>query len=87
MWPHRNGAPVRLAAAFSQVADEFFARIELSARRLAAIEVAHQTDAERDVVQVIAVHVAAVDLTAPAIPYFDLAVTARCSVADHEMIG
>src|SRR4030095_17178253 len=31
-------------------------------------------------------HVAAVDLTAPAIADFDLAISRRCAVADHKMI-
>src|SRR5439155_9425587 len=58
----------------------------LCARRLVAVEVAYQTNAERDVVQIIAVHVAAVDLTAPAVADFDLAISRRCAVANHKMI-
>mgnify|MGYP003694654663 CR=1 FL=1 len=45
------------------------------ARRLATIEIADQTNAERYVVQIIAVHVPAVDLAAPAIAHFNLAVS------------
>jgi hypothetical protein len=86
MWLHRNGAPGSLAATFSQVADEFFARVELRARWLVAIKIAYQTNAERNVVQIIAVHVAAVDLTPPAVAYFNLAVARRSAVADHKMI-
>jgi hypothetical protein len=41
---------------------------------LVAIEVAHKTNPERDIVQIIAMHVTAIDLTAPAIAYLDLAV-------------
>src|SRR5437660_8482796 len=74
MRPHRDLSPVDLAATFSQVADEFFARIELRARWLVAIEIADQTNAERNIVQIIAVHVAGVDLASPAIAYFDLTV-------------
>ena len=86
MRPHRDLSSVDLAATFSQVADEFFARIELRARWLVAIEIADQTNAERNIVQVIAVHVAAIDLASPAIAYFDLTVAGRSSVADHEMV-
>ena len=86
MRPHRDLSPVDLAATFSQVADQFFARIELHARWLVAIEIADQTNAERNIVQIIAVHVAAVDLTSPAIAYFDLTVAGGSSVADHEMV-
>ena len=87
MWPHWDVAPVDLAAAFSKVANEFFARFELRACWLVAIEVSNQTNAERNVVQVIAVHMAAVDLAPPAIAHFDLAVARGRSVADHEMVG
>ncbi len=52
-----------------------------------AIEIADQTNPERDVVQVVAVDVAAVDLSPPTVPYFDLAVAGRSSVANHEMIS
>ena len=86
MRPHRDLSPVDLAATFSQVADEFFARIELRSRWLVAIEIADQTNAQRNIVQIIAVHVAAVDLTSPAIAYFDLTVAGGSSVADHEMV-
>ena len=87
MWPHRDVASVGLAATFAQVTDEFFARVELRARRLVAIKIAYQTNAQRNVVQIIAVHVAAVDLASPAIAYFDLTVAGGSSVADHEMIS
>jgi hypothetical protein len=86
MRPHGYLAPVGLAATFSQVADEFFARIELRTRWLRAIKIAYQTDAERDVVQIIAVHMAAVNLTPPAIADFDLAIASGRSVADHEVV-
>src|SRR5438094_8775861 len=86
MRPHGDLSSVDLAATFSQVADEFFARIELRSRWLVAIEIADQTNAERNIVQIIAVNVAAVDLAPPAIAYFDLTVTGRSSVADHEMV-
>ena len=86
MWLHRNGAPLGLAATVAQVTNEFFARVELRARGLVAIKIAYQTDAERNVVQIIAVHVAAVDLTSPTIAHFDLAVAGGCSVANHEVV-
>ena len=74
MWLHRNGASAGAATALPQIADQFFTRVELCARRLVSIKIAYQTNAERDVIQIIAVHVAAVDLTPPAVADFDLAV-------------
>ena len=71
---HRYRTSLGFAAAIPQIANEFLTRIELCARRLVSIEIAHETNAERDVVQIIAVHVAAIDLASPAIADFDLAV-------------
>jgi hypothetical protein len=87
MWSHNDIVSGGLAAALPQVTDQFFARFELCPRGLVAIEIAHQTDAERDVVQVIAVDMAAVDLAAPTVSDFDLAVAGRCPVANHEVIS
>ena len=54
---------------------------------MVAIEIAHQTDTERDIVQVIAVDVAAVDLATPAVSHFNLAVAGRSPIANHEVIS
>ena len=71
---HNGVMRIDFPATLTQIADQFFARFQLRARRLIAIEIADETNAERDVVQVIAVHVAAVDLAPPAIADFDFAV-------------
>ena len=84
---HRYRTSLGFAAAISQVTDEFLTCVELRACRLIAVEIPYETNAERNIVQIIAVHMAPVDLTAPAIAHFDLAVARGCSVADHEMIG
>ena len=84
---YRNVASSGAAAPFAQITDEFVARVELCARWLIAVKVAYQTNAERNVVQIIAVHVAAVDLSPPAVAHFDLAVAGGSAVADHEMVG
>ena len=54
---------------------------------MVAVEIADQTNPERDVVQIIAVDVSAVDLPPPTVAHFDLTVTGRSSVADDEMIS
>ena len=86
MWPHNDLVTGSLAAALPQVADQLFARFKLCTGRLVAIEIAYQTNAQRNIVQIIAVNVAAVDLTPPTIAYFNLAVACGCSVADHEVV-
>jgi hypothetical protein len=75
------------AAALPEVTNQLFATIKLGARRLVAIKIADQTNSERDIVEIIAMNVAAIDLTPPTIAHFDLAVPGGSSVADHEMVG
>ncbi len=86
MWFHDRVVIVDFAASLPQVTNQLLARVELRASRLVAIEVTDQTNPERDVVEIVAVHVAAVDLTPPAVTHFDLTIAGRCAVADHEMI-
>ena len=87
MRPHRDIASVDFAAAFSQVTDEFFACVELRPRWLIAIKIAYQANAERNVIQIIAMHMTAIDLASPAIAHFDLPVTRRCPISNDEVIG
>ena len=87
MWPHNDIVTGSLAAALPQVADQLFARFKLCTGWLVAIEIAYQTDSERHVVQVIAVDMAAVDLTAPAVADFNLAVAGRSAIANDEVIS
>ena len=82
MRPHRQGS-----AALPQIPNQLVARFELGARRLVAIEIAHQANTEPDVVHVIAVNMAAINLPAPAIANLDLSVPRRRPVSDHEMVG
>ena len=84
---HDRVVIVDFAAPLPQVTNQFLARVKLRASRLVAIEVTDQTNPERDVVEIVAVHVTAVDLTPPAVAHFDLTIAGRCSVADHEMIS
>lgn len=87
MWPHRDFASVRLAAALPEIANQFLARVELRACWLITIKIAHQANTQGDIVQIIAVHVTAVDLTSPPVAHFDLTVACRRSVTNHEMVS
>ena len=75
MWTHHQGMAIAFPTTLLQIPNQFLARFELRERWLIAIEVAHEANTERDVVQIIAVNVAAVNLTPPAIPDFDLAIS------------
>ena len=83
---HNRIMVAHLSAALPQITNQLLATIKLCARRLITIEIADQTNPERNVVQIIAVHVTAVDLSPPAIPYFDLAIAGGSSVADNKMV-
>ena len=74
VWLHWYRASLGFAAAVSQKANEFLTCVELCPRRLVSIEIAYETNAKRDVVQIIAVDVTAVYLASPSIADFDLAV-------------
>ena len=84
---HNRIVIVDLAAALPEITDQFFAALELRARRLVAIEIADQTNSERDVVQIIAVDVATIDLPPPTVAHLVLAVAGGSSVTDHKMIS
>lgn len=87
MRPNRNRPSIRFAAALAQITNQLFTRIELSASWLVTVEVAHQTNSERDVVQEIAMNMAAINLASPPIANLDFAVTGRTAVPDHKMVG
>ena len=78
---------IDLSAALSQIADQFFTGLQLPACWLIPVEVADQTNAKSDVIQVIAVDVTAIDLATPAIANFDFAVSSGGSISDNEMIS
>src|SRR5437764_13819375 len=87
MRAHGHLRAVGFAAASAQIADQFFARFKLRARGLVAVEIADETNAEPDVVHVIAVHMAATELVHPAIADLDLTVARGGAVADGEVVS
>ena len=74
-------------ATLAEIPDELFAAIELGPGWLVAIEISHQTNSQSNVVQIIAVNVAAIDLPSPTVPHFNLTVPGGCAVADYEMVS
>ena len=51
------------------------------------IEIAYETNAQSDVVQVIARNMTAIDLPSPAVADFDLSIPRGISIADDEVVG
>lgn len=74
-------------ATLPQISNQLFATIKLRARRLVAIEIADQTNPKRDIVQIITVDVATINLAPPPVAHFDLTITGRSAVADDEMVS
>ena len=78
---------IDFANALTQVADELVQGVELFLSGLFLIEVADEADAEGDVVEVVAVDMAAIDLAGPSAANFDFSVARGGAVADHKLIG
>ena len=87
MRAYNDIVPVDFTATFPEVIDQLFARAELARRRLVPVKIADETDAERDIVQVIAMHMAALKLASPPVSHLDLSVPARSTVANDKMVG
>lgn len=78
---------VHLSHASSQVADQFIQSFVLCFCWQIAIKVAYKANADRNIVQIVAVYVAAVNLTIPTVPNFDLTVSGRSAVPDNEVVS
>src|SRR5215471_10327641 len=70
---HNRIPAVDLANTSPEIADQLVQGFVLGFCGQIAIEIAHQADADRNIVQIVAMDVAAAELTNPAIPDFDLA--------------
>jgi hypothetical protein len=80
-------ASIHFSNSLPQVTNEFIQRFKLSVGWEIAIEIADQANANTDIVQVIAVDVAARQLLDPSVTNFDLAIPSGCTVADDKMVG
>ena len=78
---------LRFADSIAQVRDEFLKGPDLGLGRGVAVEIAHEADAKRDVIEVVAGDMASVELGGPAVTDLDLAVAGAMSVANNEMVG
>ncbi len=78
--------PIDLADPLPQITDQLVDRFILRPGGQVAIEIADQADADRDVVEVVAVHMPPGNLVNPAIADLDLAVAGGAAVANHKMI-
>src|SRR4051794_37432501 len=83
---HNGPLPVDFAHAVAKVSDQLIGRGELPLRGDVAVEVADKANSERDVIQVIAVDVAAIDLANPPITNLHLAIAGRGPVPYDEVI-
>ncbi len=84
---HDHLLAFRFTDAISEKADEFLERLELLGGGFVVVVVADETNADADVVQVVAVDVSTCLLDFPTVADLDLSVARGGSVSDHEMIG
>ena len=84
---HDGFAAFDAAHAASQIFEQLGEGIDLRLGGGVPIEVAHQTDADGDVVEIIAGNMAAIDLSPPAVADFNLSVARGTAVANDEMVG
>ena len=82
-----GGLAFDLADTATEVRAEFIECAHLILGGCVAVEIAHETDAERDVVQVVARDMAAVDLSGPPVSDFDFSIARGISIADDEVVG
>src|SRR3954471_21290698 len=72
---------------FAEVSDQFLRCRALPGRGHFPVEVTDKANSERDVVQVVAMHVPAIDLAGPMAPDFDLAIPGGGPIPNDEMVG
>ena len=58
----------------AEITDQFLKSLQLLTSRMIMVEIADQTNPKRNVIQIIAVNMAAIDLPPPTIPDFDLSI-------------
>lgn len=82
-----GGLAFDLADTAPEVGAEFIQRAELILGGCIPVEISDETNAERDVVQVVARDMATVDLSGPAVSDFDFAIARGIAIADDEVVG
>jgi len=70
-----------------QIPNQFVKCFVLRFSRQVPVEIAHEANTDRNIVQIIAVYMSAAELSVPAIADFDLAVSGGCAVADDKVVS
>ena len=83
---HDRISSIHFADTAPEIADQFVKRLVFSLGWQVSVEVANEADAKRDVVEIVAMHVSAVELAGPSVPDLDLTVPRRGAVANDEVI-
>ncbi len=84
---HDGPFGVNFPHSLPEIPDEFIEGFELFLRRLVVVVVADQAYSEGYVVQVVAVNMASIDLSAPARTNLDLPVAGRGAVSNDKVVG
>ena len=86
--PANNRVPsIYFAESPTKIPNQFVKCFVLRFSRQIPVEIAYKANADRNIVQIIAVYMSAAELPVPAIADFDLAVFGGCAVADDKMVS
>ena len=86
--PADNRVPsIYFADTPSQVANQFVECFVFRFSRQVPVEISDEANADRNIVQIIAVYMSAAELPVPAIADFDLAISGGCAVANDKMVS
>jgi hypothetical protein len=86
--PSHNRIPsIHFADAAPEITDQFVERFIFRLRWQVSVEVAHEADPKRDIIEIVAMYVSAVELPGPPVPDLDLTVPGGGTVADDEVIS
>ncbi len=80
-------APLRLPDPVPEIADQLVKCSDLRLGGQVTVEVADQTNAERNVIEVVARDMSTVELSRPPVTDLDGAVSRSVTVTDHEVVG
>ena len=83
---HDRISSIHFADTPPEVADQFVKRFVFRLGRQISVEVAYEADANRDIVEIVAMDVSAVELPGPPVPDLNLTIPRGGAVADDEMI-
>ena len=82
-----RGVAFNFSDADAEVGDEFIEGCELGGGRPVAIEITDEANTQRDIIEVVAGDVSAVDLAGPAVANFDFSIARGVAITNDKVVG